>query len=77
MTPEEAISRLSNALALIATPNYSKETIRTLVEGLLDGKHKEFVERGFQENDRHLIMHGIMGALSHYEAEKETGEHHE
>ncbi len=67
---EEAISNLSNALALLNEHEYDKETIRNLVRNIVDAKHLDYIERGLDTNDKSLIMHGIIGALSHYEAEK-------
>ncbi|MCX6708692.1 MAG: hypothetical protein NTW67_03545 [Candidatus Woesearchaeota archaeon] len=70
MNAQEAISQLSNALAIVNQESFDKETIRTLTK-FVDDKHKQYIERGLMLNDRHLIMHGIVGALSHYEAEKD------
>ncbi|MEM3154543.1 MAG: hypothetical protein QW165_03210 [Candidatus Woesearchaeota archaeon] len=71
MNNEEAISRLSTALALLGAHQFDKEAIRSLVKDVVDEKHSHYIERGLLSNDRTLIMHGIVGALSHYEAEKE------
>ncbi len=68
---EDAIARLSNALALLSQKEFDKEEIRMLTKDILDEKHRQYIEQGLMQNDRSLIMHGIVGALSHYEAEKE------
>ena len=68
---EEAISRLSNALALLSEQEFDKEKVRVLTQGILDEKHRNYVEQGLASNDKSMIMHGVVGALSHYEAEKE------
>jgi hypothetical protein len=68
----EAIARLSNALALLSEREINKEAIRNLTLGIIpDEKHKLFIEIGLAQNDKAKVMHGIVGALSHYEAEKE------
>jgi len=68
----EAIARLSNALALMSNREIDKEAIRTLTAGIIpDEKHKLLIDVGIAQNDKAKIMHGIVGALSHYEAEKE------
>ena len=71
MTTEEAIRRLSNALSLLSDQGFDKEAVRTLTCDLLDEKHQMLVEKGFQEKERSLIIHGILGMLSHYEDQKE------
>ena len=71
MSAEEAISRLSSALALLSRQEFDKETIRMLTKDVADEKHQHYIEQGLISNDKSLIMHGIIGALSHYEAEKE------
>ena len=70
MNAQEAISQLSNALAIVSQEGFDKEIIRNL-KVLVDEKHWHYIEQGLMFNDRHLIMHGIVGALSHYEAEKD------
>ncbi len=70
MNAQEAISQLSNALAIVSQESFDKETIRNL-KSLVDEKHWQYIEQGLMLNDKHLIMHGIVGALSHYEAEKD------
>lgn len=70
MRAEEAIAKLSNVLAIINQPNYDKEIVRTLKE-IVDKKHWNYIEIGLFKNDKSLIMHGIIGAMSHYEAEEE------
>jgi len=72
MSPDEAIARLSNALAILNDVEYDKEIVRTLTSGIVDEKHRNYIERGLMHNDKASIYHGILGALSHYEAEKET-----
>lgn len=69
MQAEEAITRLSNALAIISQ-QIDKEAVRTLKE-IVDEKHWHYIEQGLQTNNKSLIMHGIIGAMSHYEAERE------
>jgi len=68
---EAEISKISTALTIINRPSYDKETIRLLVKDIVDQKHLEYIEKGLLLNDKSLIMHGLMGALSHYEAKKE------
>ena len=69
---DEAIARLSNALALLcAGTSIDKEAIRSLVKDVVDEKHSHYIEQGLISNDKSLIFHGIVGALSHYEAEKD------
>jgi hypothetical protein len=68
---EEAISLLSHALALLGAQKIDKEAVRSLVKDVVDEKHSHYIEQGIISNDRSMIMHGIVGALSHYEAEKE------
>jgi len=70
MLTDEAISKLSTALVILAEKNFDKEEVRALTD-FIDEKHKNYIERGLLENDKSLVMHGVMGALSHYEAEKE------
>lgn len=68
----EAIARLSNALALLSERQIDKQAIRTLISGIIpDEKHQLYIEQGFATNDKAKLLHGIVGALSHYEAEKE------
>jgi len=69
MRAEEAIAKISNVLAIINQPSYDKEIVRTL-KGIVDEKHWNYIEMGLLKKDKSLIMHGIMGAMSHYEAEK-------
>ena len=71
MHAEEAIARLSNALVLLSEENFDKEAIRTLTKNIVDEKHLHYIEQGLMQNDKSSLMHGIVGALSHYEAEKE------
>lgn len=71
MTAEEAIARLSNALVVLNSQTFDKETIRVLTKDIVDEKHQHLIEQGLMLNDKSLIMHGVVGALSHYEAEKE------
>ena len=75
MNTHEAISRLSKALALLAT-DFEKEELRALVQDLADKKHQAYIEIGLATNDTTSIMHGVMGMLSHYES-IEQQEHHE
>ena len=70
MEAEEAISRLSNALAQLGAGNFDKEALRSLLKDVVDEKHSHYIEQGLISNDKSLIMHGIVGSLSHYEAEK-------
>ena len=69
MQAEEAITRLSNALAIISQ-QIDKEAVRTLKE-IVDEKHWHYIEQGLQTGNKTLIIHGIIGAMSHYEAEKD------
>ncbi len=71
MKTDQAISQLSNALATLSQQDFDKEEIRSLTKDVVDEKHQHYIEQGLMQNDRSLIMHGIVGALSHYEAEKE------
>ena len=68
---DDAIAKLSNALAILSAGSIDKEAVRSLVKDVVDEKHSHYIEQGLTSNDRGLIMHGIVGALSHYEAEKE------
>ncbi len=70
MDTNEAISRLSNALAQLGAGNFDKEALRSLLKDVVDEKHSHYIEQGLISNDKSLIMHGIVGSLSHYEAEK-------
>lgn len=70
MQAEQAIHRLSQALALINTDSYDKSMLRELVKGLLDEKHQSRFENGISTNNRAEILHAIVGMISHYEAEK-------
>ncbi len=69
-TPEEAITRLSNALAMMGAGPFDKEALRSLLKDVVDEKHSHYIEQGLISNDKSMIMHGIVGSLSHYEAEK-------
>ena len=71
MQTDEAISRLSNALAQLGAGNFDREALRSLLKDVVDEKHSHYIEQGLISNDKRLIMHGIVGALSHYEAEKD------
>ena len=71
MNSEEAITRLSNALAQLGAGNFDKEALRSLLKDVVDEKHSHYIEQGLLANDKSLIMHGVVGALSHYEAEKD------
>ena len=71
MTTEDAIQRLSHALSLVSDQEFDKEAVRTLTQDILDQKHQMLVERGIQENERSLVIHGLLGMLSHYEDQKE------
>jgi len=71
MNNDEAISRLSSALVMLSTSEIDKEAIRSLVKDVVDEKHSHYIEKGLLSNDKTLILHGIVGALSHYEAEKD------
>lgn len=71
MTPEEAIERLNKALSLATLNVVDKEAIRTLTNGITDEKHARYIEQGLESNDKSTLLHGIVGMLSHYEAEKE------
>ncbi len=68
---EDAIAKLSNALAILSAGSIDREAVRSLVKDVVDEKHSHYIEQGLISNDKSLIMHGIVGALSHYEAEKE------
>jgi hypothetical protein len=70
MNVDDAISRLSRALSLLSVEPFDKDEVRSLVRGLADEKHSAFIESGLLSNNRALVIRGIMGALSHYEAEK-------
>jgi len=71
MLADEAISRLSNALAQLGAGNFDREALRSLLKDVVDEKHSHYIEQGLLSNDKSLIMHGIVGSLSHYEAEKD------
>jgi hypothetical protein len=71
MNTNDAIARLSSALAILSAGEVDKEAIRSLVKDVVDEKHSHYIEQGLIANDKTLLMHGIVGALSHYEAEKE------
>ena len=76
MHPSEAIERLSRALDVLSNEPLDKEALRTLCAGLCDSKHQLFIERGLANNDKTLILHGLVGTLSHYETEKEAETRH-
>ncbi|PIN74545.1 hypothetical protein COV18_06620 [Candidatus Woesearchaeota archaeon CG10_big_fil_rev_8_21_14_0_10_37_12] len=67
----EAIQKLSKALVLINQNPIDYETVRDLVKGLADEKHTDYIEQGIANQDKGLIMRGLMGTLSRYEAERE------
>jgi hypothetical protein len=71
MNNEEAISRLSNALAQMGAGDFDEEALRSLLKDVVDEKHSHYIEQGLLRNNKSMIMHGIVGSLSHYEAEKE------
>jgi hypothetical protein len=71
MNSEEAISRLSNALAQMGAGDFDEEALRSLLKDVVDEKHSHYIEQGLLRNNKSMIMHGIVGSLSHYEAEKE------
>ncbi len=71
MNSDEAISKLSNALAQLGAGKFDKEALKSLVKDVVDEKHSHYIEQGLISDDKSLVMHGIVGSLSHYEAEKE------
>ncbi len=62
------IEKLTHALELAQDCFENQENILTICD-FVDDKHKQMIKQGFANYDKNLIMHGIMGALSHYEAE--------
>jgi len=70
METEEAIARLSNALSMLGAGTFDKDALKSLLKDVVDEKHSHYIEQGLIANDRGLLMHGIVGSLSHYEAEK-------
>lgn len=76
VTTDEAIRRLSSALAIVSNEGYDNDTVRVLTKEIVDEKHRAFIEKGLADNDTSSLLHGLLGALSHYEAEKEQQERH-
>ena len=64
-----SIEQLTKALNLL-NGEFDPIEIRNLTL-CADQKHKAYVEKGLIENNKTEIAHGIMGALSHYESERE------
>jgi len=63
------IDKLTHALELAQDCFNHQEDILSLCD-FVDNKHKKMIKQGFAQYDKNLIMHGVMGALSHYEAEQ-------
>jgi hypothetical protein len=51
--------------------DFDEEALRSLLKDVVDEKHSHYIEQGLLRNNKSMIMHGIVGSLSHYEAEKE------
>ncbi len=69
MNPTEAINRLSKALELLNNDNYEKQEIASLTEEVADEQHKKYIDQGRESGTKTMIFHGLMGRISHYEAE--------
>lgn len=69
MSTENAITRISHVLQLVAQPTFDKQAVRALRD-IIDEKHWHYIEQGLEHNDKAKLMHGLVGALSHYEAER-------
>ena len=66
----DAIERLSHAIALLSYNPIDKEAIRALTSGIIQNpKHQSCIDQGLAENNKAKIIRGVMGELSHYEAE--------
>jgi hypothetical protein len=63
------IDKLTHALELAQDCFEHQEDILALCD-FIDEKHQQMIKHGFVNYDKNLIMHGIMGALSHYEAQQ-------
>lgn len=68
METQEAILLITDALTLVSQETFDKTKIRTL-KTILDKKHWQLVEEGLDLDDKKKLMHGLIGALSHYEAQ--------
>ncbi len=66
----DAIERLSSVITLLSCNPIDKEAIRALTSGIIQNpKHKSCIDQGLAENNKAKIIRGVMGELSHYEAE--------
>lgn len=70
MDAEKAIAILTRAISLVSD-NFDKDELLDLIEDVVDEKHWHYIEAGLAKNDKASILHGLMGALSHYEAQGE------
>ncbi|MBS3125667.1 hypothetical protein J4211_05475 [Candidatus Woesearchaeota archaeon] len=72
MNISEAIARLTRAMLLVsASDNFDKDEFLGLIEDVIDEKHWSYIQTGLSRNDKTSLLRGLMGALSHYEAEQE------
>lgn len=61
------IERISHVIELVAEPDFDKTEVLAL-QDIIDDKHWNYIKEGLAENDKAKLMHGLLGALSHYEA---------
>gem|GEM_PF-4904889 len=73
MNSQHEIEKLTHALELAQDCFEHQEDIMALTSGA-DEKHSQMIRDGFSQYNKNLIMHGIMGTLSHYEAERDKEE---
>ena len=66
---EAEIQQLTHVLAIMSEPDFNFQDVLKLTKDIVDEKHLHFIEEGVATKDKTKIMHGILGALSHYEAE--------
>ena len=77
MNASEAIARLTRAISLVSASDYfDKDEFLGLIEDVIEEKHMVYIQAGLAKNNTPTIMRGLVGALSHYEAEEEK-EHNE
>lgn len=68
MNNQHEIEKLTHALELAQDCFEHQEAIIALTDSA-DEKHTKMIRDGFSQYNKTLIMHGIMGALSHFESE--------
>ena len=76
MNASEAIARLTRALSLVSiSDNFDKDEFLGLIEDVIDEKYWNYIQTGLARNDKTNLLPGLMGTLSHYEAEQEKERH--